>query len=215
MQNIVGLEGENLGGITRLFFIEQKNLLEQQPTDGLLLEGTITLSPGTEWHFFIPTPYTTSFTEEEERTPHGYLYTQEVKGFRAKDNLQLAKAWLKLRGKKMVLLAIDANNQCRLIGNTEDFLMITRKLDTGSAPSIRNGYNFSFKGTSTEPAKFFVGTFTVSEEGPTPTPGNTGSGGGPVTIKDVNGNTLGIVPAGSTFTLPDIWLTIDDKYLEI
>lgn len=212
MLNIHGIEGENLGGISRLFFTEQKNLIAQPAPDRLLIQGNLTLAAGAVWNYFIPTPYTTSYEEQEERTPHGFLYSQELKGFRAKDSLDLARAWDELRGKKLILLYVDANNTCRLVGDTEDYVLLSRKLDTAAAPSNRNGYNFSFQGSSTHPAYFFNGSFTVSEIGPTlPATGGTG---GPVTIKDVYGNILGIAPSGSTWTLPDIFLTIDDsKYL--
>ena len=195
--NIYGLLGDNLGGIAQIFFTEQKNLAQLPFTNDVLINTDLVLKSGI-WFLFEPTARTTKYAEKEKLGPHGYFYEQQLQGFRAKDSQPLASAYLALRGKKLVALYQDNNGIWKLVGDNENFLKLTHDLDTGAAPTERNGTDFTFTGESNQPACYYTGALPAEIQNPAENP-DTGKGF--VTIENGAGQIISQVPTGGIFRI--------------
>ena len=213
MYHIHSMEGDNLGGIAELFFTEQDSIALFPYVSDLAMLQPLQLKPGRIWYHLKFTTGTAGYTEEEKLEDNGPLYDHEIQGFRAQDAHLVGLAFHALAHKKLILLVKDQNGVTRLFGNTEDYVLISRKAGSGNAPADRNGSNFTFKGKSSLPAIYYFSPTpdtidSGSGIGNMPGAGtgagsSSGSGGTfqPVTIVDGQGKIIATLQSGGTFQI--------------
>ncbi|MGV3588584.1 MAG: hypothetical protein ACO1OF_16380 [Adhaeribacter sp.] len=196
MYHIPEMTSDNLGGIAELFFTDQDNIAQFPFINDLAASEPVILKPGKIWYSLKFTVGSAGHSEEPSLTEHGTLYDHEIEGFHAKDSQQVGLAYAAMAGRKLILLTKDQNGTSRLFGNTEDFLLVTRKSSSGKAPADRNGTNFSFKGKSSQPAIYYLPATPAND-----LPGAGSGADGFVTIVNRLGQVIATVPSGGAFEI--------------
>jgi len=200
MSDVLSYDGPKLAGLQALFFAQVRALqpLPDLDEDGLSLLGNVQLVPGTTWSLLQGTIYTPALDVVAAVTVHGAGYEQELTGFYAGDLPAVASQFLKMQGRRFVLLALDFEGRVRLVGDPRGGLEFTYKQTSGTKPGERKGYAWSFKGRTAGPALFYTGTM------PAQLPGGGGAppaSGGVVLIYTSRGRFLGTARAGQRVTI--------------
>lgn len=201
MSDVLSYDGPKLAGLQALFFVPVAALLPlpDLDEDELSLLGDVQLVPGATWSLLDGTIYTPSLDVVAAVTVHGAGYEQELTGFYAGDRPAVASQFVKMQGRRFVLLALDFEGQVRLVGDPRGGLEFTYKQTSGTKPGERKGYAWSFKGRTAGPSLFYTGTM------PAQLPGGGGGGqpptGGVVLIYTSRGRFLGTARAGQRVTI--------------
>lgn len=199
MQNINRYDGDNNGGLVKFYFTAAEHVVRiPEPVAGKITTD-IEMAPGTTWYAFYATRGSLQYREPGQADRAGTRYRMELKGYIAKDTPELSAALADLAPpRKFVLLYRDQNGFLKLVGSPEYYLTFERELDTGTDPSNRNGFAFSFKGDNIAPAAFYEGAFTVHEVGeiaPPPPPEQV------VIIRRGDGQEVARLLPGQTFEI--------------
>ncbi len=194
MSDVLSYDGPKLAGLQALFFAPVAALLPlpDLAEDGLTLLGPVQLAAGAGWALLDGTIYTPALDVVAAATVHGAGYEQELTGFYAGDRPAVASQFVRMQGRRFVLLAVDFEGQVRLVGDPRGGLEFSYKQTSGAKPGERKGYTWSFKGRTAGPALFYTGPM------PAPLPGGPAPGGpgGVVLVYTSRGRFLGTARAG-------------------
>lgn len=195
MSDVFALEGPKLAGLQALFFAPVAALLPlpDLDEDGLSLLGDLHLATGLSWSLLQGTIYTPALDLVAGTGVHGQAYEHELTGFYAGDRPAVASQFLKMQGRRFVLLAVDYDGLVRLVGDPRGGLEFTYKQTSAAKPGERKGYTWSFKGRTAGPALFYTGTMPAQLPAGPGTPPSTG---GVVLVYTSRGTFLGTARGG-------------------
>lgn len=195
MSDVFALEGPKLAGLAALFFVPVAAVLPlpDLDEDGLSLLGDVQLATGIDWSLLQGVIYTPALDLAAGTGVHGPAYEHELTGFYAGDRPAVASQFIRMQGRRFVLLAVDYDGLVRLVGDPRGGLEFTYKQTSAAKPGERKGYTWSFKGRTAGPALFYTGTM------PAPLPAGPGQpvpGGGVVLVYTSRGRFLGTARGG-------------------
>jgi hypothetical protein len=127
---------DNMGGLLKLYYIDADDFVSLDPGESDLFE--LTLENGATIEEIEFSQETGKISESEEESDHGTLYNFEVSCRIPKcgpDNINL---FGDLRQKKLLILAIDSNENIWLSGNPGSYFNIIANSDTGTAAADLN-----------------------------------------------------------------------------
>ena len=135
---------ENMGGLLKLYYIDADDFVSLDPSESDLLE--LTLENGATIEEIEFTPETGKISETEEITDNGSINNFEVSFSIPKcgpDNLDLLGD---LRQKRLLILAIDSNENIWLAGCPGSYFNITTNSNTGTEAADLNSRQLKING---------------------------------------------------------------------
>lgn len=139
-------EKSNLGGISQLKFIYEKQLSQKiEIIKGQALEFVASSE------FIVPDVIFESSSFKEDKKGVN-LFEYEFKAFIARDDIEKVEACIRLDSNKIIALVKDNNNQTRLLGQKDNACALVLGFNKGASVSDRNAYELAITWKSTHRA---------------------------------------------------------------
>jgi hypothetical protein len=195
MNSITSLTEAQLAGVSNVFFIEHRHVLEVPEPAAGVINRPVVLEPNYRFSVLAGTIYTPELATEPEPTQHGTIYKQLVEGWFAGDSPDVAAKFQRMNGRRFLVLLRFFDGSVACVGDQLAGLLFTARFGSGRKPAERKGYRWKFEGQTRLPAVNLVSAFQVEQE-PLLQPSAGPSGN--VTVKDTLGNILANAAPGST-----------------
>lgn len=142
---------ENLGGLTKIWAVPYKNYN--------LYGTTVSISDSSNVYEIYCTPESMFFQETPFVTKAGFNYATEISGYTPGLNNENKTAFEYIEKRKWVVVFRDGNGNYIAAGSNSQGLNAFANLETGKDTVGKAGYFLSFKGETTERAKFVNNPF--------------------------------------------------------
>jgi hypothetical protein len=189
----------DLVGYVAAYYLPQADLL----TDPVLaspglIAADLQLAPGAGWRALLYTPNTLKL-EETPKTASGVTtYQVRVSAQRPQPNDSILTALASLDRRPLLLLLVEATGRRRLIGSTEEFLLLSTTGE-GQNPATKSGVELRLEGSAVNRAPYYEGQVPVLSGAALPP--IAGGAVGYVEIRDRKGKLMARVKAGTIVTI--------------
>lgn len=146
---------ENMGGLELFQFTPIIGIDTFPDVVDNEITSDINFMSGYSWYDGYAILRSLQFNENEKQETPGPLFSKEVKGFYPKQTLDILKQFNEMKNQRFIIKVKDHNGYYRIVGSYESPMMFTFSASTGNAPASKNGYQFSFAGSGSEPSPFF------------------------------------------------------------
>ena len=154
--------GDNVPGIQYAWLADVDFLDSLPEPSQLLIASDVTFLSGGGWYpiAFIKQSGLLRVDQLEDR--RGISYNVSISGDIAKDSSAIAQSLEYIKNRKLVILIQDKNQQYRLVGTEEYYLLQQNNFDSGASGGENNRTAISFTGFLLEPPPFYTGAISLA-----------------------------------------------------
>jgi hypothetical protein len=184
---------QSLTGYAAAYYLPQEDLLQAPVVVNGAVVGDLVLASGAGWRLLPHTRHTLKFDEKPKPERGGTMYQVKVQAQRPTPSPAVLAGLAGLDRRRLLLLLQERGGALRLVGSRDEYVRLLASTE-GSTPATRAGVDLELAGDTTRLAPYYRGAVPVLDGTP---PVAAATGGGNTTIRDVRGNVLLTVPAGT------------------